>query len=606
MVAIRYHPINLHDPSLPPFPAWDSGRQTTLRGSLLPNATYYEVLARKYRPRTFSELTGQEHVSRTLQNAITASRVAHAFLFTGARGVGKTSTARILARALNCSQGVSLEPCNVCDQCLEITSGNSTDVFEIDGASNNGIDQVRDLRDNAKYLPSHSRYKIFIIDEVHMLSTAAFNALLKTLEEPPEHVKFIFATTEPHKLPITILSRCQRLDFKRVSLPRIIDRLRYIAEAEKIEISDTSLALVARKGDGSMRDSITTFDQVLAFCGEKVVDEDVAAIIGAVDRRLLNETCSAVFAADTQGTLEIVKRVDDVGYNMRQFCQELIEFFRNLLIVRTVPRPEEILDIAEDELKLLHSQAEKLSALDIQRRLTLLMKAESEMAYSSYPRLTLEMALIKCATLQAVIPVHELLEKLRLLETSAVHTPTLPWEAVQVKRPQDQYQQSGHRPPAPRHGTPIMPGSAITEASTTVSSRQSASDKNSWEHFVSFAVDNNPAIASVLEHGSPIKMEAGNMEIGFPADSYFLTSARDPDSVAAIKALAEKFSSRETKIIITAINQDRAGSPESLAEKKKRDADERAAALKKEIESHPLINETLRVFGGAITDIKAL
>jgi len=574
----------------------------------LPNATYYEVLARKYRPKTFSELTGQEHVSRTLQNAITSGRVAHAFLFTGARGVGKTSTARILARALNCTQGVSLEPCNVCEQCLEITNGNSTDVFEIDGASNNGIDQVRDLRDNAKYLPSHSRYKIFIIDEVHMLSTAAFNALLKTLEEPPEHVKFIFATTEPHKLPITILSRCQRLDFKRVSLPRIIARLRYIADAEKIEISDASLALVARKGDGSMRDSITTFDQVLAFCGEKVVDEDVAAIIGAVDRRLLNEACSAIFAADTQGALEIVKSVDDVGYNMRQFCQELVEYFRNLLVVRSVPRPEEILDIAEDELRLLHIQVEKLSALDIQRRLTLLLKAESEMAYSSYPRLTLEMALLKCATLEAVIPVHELLEKIRLMETSAVHTPALPWEAVNTAKSLDQRQQGNYKAPAapPRQTTPDTPASATKAASPALSSLQPAAGKKDWEHFVAFAVVNNPAIASVLEHGSPIKMEAENIEIGFPADSYFLNNAKDPDSVAAIKALAEKFNGRETKITITAISQDRAGSPESLAEKKKRDEDERAIALKKEIEAHPLINEALRVFGGVITDIKAL
>lgn len=574
----------------------------------MPNATYYEVLARKYRPKTFSELTGQEHVSRTLQNAITSGRVAHAFLFTGARGVGKTSTARILARALNCALGVSLEPCNICEQCREITSGNSTDVFEIDGASNNGIDQVRDLRDNAKYLPSHSRYKIFIIDEVHMLSTAAFNALLKTLEEPPEHVKFIFATTEPHKLPITILSRCQRLDFKRVSMSKIISRLRYIADAEQIQISDASLALVARKGDGSMRDSITTFDQVLAFCSEKVVDEDVAAVIGAVDRRLLTETCYAVFAADTQGTLEIVKRVDDVGYNMRQFSQELIEYFRNLLVVRSVPRPEDILDIAEDELRQLRLQVEQLSALDIQRRLTLLIKAEGEMAYSSYPRLTLEMALLKCATLEAVIPVQELLEKIRLMETSAVHTPTLPWETAQATRPQDQLQHSSHKiPRVPSNQiTPAASSSTGTDASPTVSSPKPASGKKDWEHFVSFAVANNPAIASVLEHGSPLKMAANTIEIGFPADSYFLTSARDPDSVAAIKALAEKFNGGETKITITAISQDTAGSPESLAEKKKRDEAERSNSLKNEIESHPLINEALSIFGGVITEIKAL
>jgi len=317
----------------------------------LSNGTHYEVLARKYRPQTFSELTGQEHVSRTLQNAIDSGRIAHAFLFSGARGVGKTSTARILAKTLNCERGVSHEPCNVCPLCIEITKGTSTDVFEIDGASNTGVDDIRELRDNAKYLPSHSRFKIFIIDEVHMLSTNAFNALLKTLEEPPEHVKFIFATTEPHKLPITILSRCQRFDFKRVSLAKIIARLRYIADAEGITVNDSALALIARKGDGSMRDSLTAFDQVLACCGSNVTDEDVITLIGAVDRRLLADISAAIFNNDTQGVLAGVKQVDEVGYHLRQFCQELIEHFRYLLVIRSVNKPEAILDLSQAEFE---------------------------------------------------------------------------------------------------------------------------------------------------------------------------------------------------------------------------------------------------------------
>lgn len=224
----------------------------------------YLVLARKWRPQTFGDLIGQEHVCRTLQNAIESGRVAHAFLFTGARGVGKTSAARILAKALQCEKGPAAEPCNACPACLEITAGNSVDVFEIDGASNTGVEDIRELRENVKYLPSRCRFKIFIIDEVHMLSTSAFNALLKTLEEPPSHVKFIFATTEPHKVPITILSRCQRFDFKRIPLPKIVDRLRTIVAEEKVAVSEASLTAVARKGDGSMRDSLSTLDQVLA------------------------------------------------------------------------------------------------------------------------------------------------------------------------------------------------------------------------------------------------------------------------------------------------------------------------------------------------------
>ena len=219
----------------------------------------YLVLARKYRPQSFEDLVGQEHVSQTLGNAIKTGRVHHAFLFTGARGVGKTSAARIFAKALNCEQGLTPQPCNVCQSCLEISSGQGLDVFEIDGASNTGVDDVRDLRENIRYLPSRSRYKIFIIDEVHMLSINAFNALLKTLEEPPAHAKFIFATTEPHKIPITILSRCQRFDFRKISLPLIVGRLKEIAASENINVSERSLGLVARRGEGSMRDALSTF-----------------------------------------------------------------------------------------------------------------------------------------------------------------------------------------------------------------------------------------------------------------------------------------------------------------------------------------------------------
>ena len=235
----------------------------------------YLVLARKWRPQTFADLVGQEHVSRTLANAIQAGRVHHAFLFTGARGVGKTSAARIFAKALNCETGPTATPCNVCPSCKEITAGQSVDVFEIDGASNTGVDDVRELRENIRYLPSRSRFKIIIIDEVHMLSINAFNALLKTLEEPPDHAKFIFATTEPHKIPVTILSRCQRFDFRKIALPRVTARLREIVDAEGIRISDRALGLVARRGEGSMRDSLSTLDQVIAFCGDEVADDDV-------------------------------------------------------------------------------------------------------------------------------------------------------------------------------------------------------------------------------------------------------------------------------------------------------------------------------------------
>lgn len=568
------------------------------------NGTHYEVLARKYRPQTFSELAGQEHVSRTLQNAIDSGRIAHAFLFTGARGVGKTSTARIMAKTLNCEKGVTHEPCNVCPQCIEITKGTSTDVFEIDGASNNGVDDVRDLRDNIKYLPSHSRYRIIIIDEVHMLSTNAFNALLKTLEEPPEHVKFIFATTEPHKLPVTILSRCQRFDFKRVTLPKIIARLREIADKEAVVISDSALALVARKGDGSMRDSLTALDQVLAFCGNSVSDEDVMTLLGTVDRRLLAELSAAVFGGDTQAVLEGVKRVDLVGYNMRQFCQELIEHFRNLLVIRSVRKPEEILDLAAAELDELKIQAGSIAPLDLQRRLTLLIKADAEMAYASFPRLILEMALLKAALLAPVVPIQELIEKIKLLEAGAVHTPALPWETgrTPVAPVPSRAEPVRSVPPArPAHPQP-PPAVAQPAPAATAPVVVGHTD---WGRFVAFVIDKQPAVGSILEHGSPLKQENGLIEIGFPADSYYLTAAQDAEFVADVQSLAREFSGVETVVKVKAIVSSAENAPLSLAEKKKSDQQQRMEELKLEVHSHPVVKEAERVFGSRITDVRA-
>jgi DNA polymerase-3 subunit gamma/tau len=566
----------------------------------LSTGTHYEVLARKYRPQTFSELAGQEHVSRTLQNAIDSGRVAHAFLFTGARGVGKTSTARIMAKTLNCEKGVTHEPCNVCPMCIEITKGTSTDVFEIDGASNNGVDDVRDLRENIKYLPSHSRYRIIIIDEVHMLSTNAFNALLKTLEEPPEHVKFIFATTEPHKLPITILSRCQRFDFKRVTLPKIIGRLREIADKESVIISDSALALVARKGDGSMRDSLTALDQVLAFCGNSVSDEDVGTLLGTVDRRLLAEISAAVFNGDTQAVLEGVKRVDLVGYNMRQFCQELIEHFRNLLVIRSVKKPEEILDIALAELEELRTQAGNMAPQDIQRRLTLLIKAESEMAYAGFPRLIMEMVLLKAALLAPVIPIQELIDKIRMLESGSVHTPTLPWETGRAAPVSPAAQHAELPRSLPQSRPPAQPAAA-----PTFSPPAGGDIHTVWGRFVAFVIGKQPAIGSVLEHGSPLKQESGLLEIGFPAGSYYLTAAQDAEFISGVQALAAESSGVETTIRIKSIETNSADAPMSLAEKKKSDDERRMEELKLEIETHPVVKEAKRIFGSSITDIRA-
>ena len=266
----------------------------------------YEVLALKYRPKVFEDLVGQEAVTRTLTHAIRQNRIAHAFLFSGVRGVGKTTTARILAKALNCASGPTVRPCGECAACVEIALGRSLDVLEIDGASNNGVAEVRDIIEASRYAPSRDRFKVYIIDEVHMLSTAAFNALLKTLEEPPPSVKFIFATTEYHKIPDTILSRCQEFEFRTVSPPELAQQLRRIAQAEKIEVSDTALAIMARAAEGSLRDGISALDQVVAAMGTRVEERDVTEILGLIEREVLRDTARAITSGDTEAVLRIV------------------------------------------------------------------------------------------------------------------------------------------------------------------------------------------------------------------------------------------------------------------------------------------------------------
>ncbi len=293
----------------------------------------YLVLARKWRPQTFEDVVGQSHVTKTLRNAVRSGRIAHAYLFTGARGVGKTSVARILAKTLNCEQEPGSRPCNVCSNCREITQGSAVDVLEIDGASNRGIDSIRELRETVRYRPAKSRHKIYIIDEVHMLTPEAFNALLKTLEEPPEQVLFVFATTEPHKIPQTILSRCQRFDFRRLTIAELVQHLRRIVESESGSFSDAVLFAVAREADGSMRDAQSLLEQLMAFSSEDLSDEEILDVLGVVDRRSVLKTADAILSGNARACMEVVEDLYRRGIDSRRFCQQLCDHFRNLLFV---------------------------------------------------------------------------------------------------------------------------------------------------------------------------------------------------------------------------------------------------------------------------------
>ena len=384
----------------------------------------YLVLARKYRPQSFEDLVGQSHVARTLANAIAQNRVAHAFLFTGVRGVGKTTSARLLAKCLNClgadgqAKGPTATPCQVCAACKEIAAGNDIDVQEIDGASYNGVDEVRRLQEGLAFRPARDRFKIYIVDEVHMLSNAAWNAFLKTLEEPPPHVKFIFATTEVHKVPVTILSRCQRYDFKLIATQVIAKRLREVLVLEKLEADDAAVAVLAREAAGSMRDAMSLLDQVIAYGGGKLTAEDVARVLGVADRAILHELASALVAGDAAAALKVVDRIAQQGFDLVHVAKDVLAHLRNLVVAKVCgeAHDRELLDLADEEVADVRALAVKADADDLQRLFQGFSRSFDEIARSGQPKTALEMTLVRLARRPALLPLDELLSRLGDLE----------------------------------------------------------------------------------------------------------------------------------------------------------------------------------------------
>jgi DNA polymerase-3 subunit gamma/tau len=375
----------------------------------------YQVLARKWRPQNFRELVGQEHVSRTLVNALRAGRVAHALLFAGPRGSGKTTTARVLAKALNCHRNTPPDPCGECVACREIAAGNCMDVLEMDAASNRGIDEIRDLIENVRYNPARDRHKIFIIDEVHMLTEPAFNALLKTLEEPPPHVVFIMATTEYHKIPATILSRCQQYNFKLIPLPLVLGRLKEIAGAEGIEIGGAALEAIAYSSGGSLRDAMSAFDAVIAFSGSSVRDEDVTMLLGLVEPSVLGDTVRAIARSDIDAVFEIVGKLVEAGQDLQNFCRRLLGQFRNLMVLKAGVRDPALLGVPESLLPDLRAQAELFEAEDLLRLFDALIETEADLKRASHPRFPLEMGLVKLAQIARLRPLEDLIAEFRQL-----------------------------------------------------------------------------------------------------------------------------------------------------------------------------------------------
>jgi len=572
----------------------------------------YLVLARKWRPQTFEEVVGQTHVTRTLKNAIRAGRVAHAYLFTGPRGVGKTSVARILAKNLNCETGVTVTPCNVCSNCREITQGHSVDVAEIDGASNRGIDNIRELRETVRYRPSKSRHKIYIIDEVHMLTPEAFNALLKTLEEPPDHVRFIFATTEPHKIPATILSRCQRFDFRRIDTRRLLDHLKTIVADEGVALSEPVLYAIAREADGGMRDAQSLLEQLLAFSGEGLTDEEILDVLGVVDRRSVHRAASAVLDGDPLTCFEIVEDIYRRGIDSRRFCQQLSDFFRNLLwLALSRDKAGALSELPESEKELMLERLEGTNVESLYLLLQSLVRGEEEIRRSSSPRLSLEMLLLRLSQLPRIEDLNRVVDELERLErlfsesVAPVRCRAGGLEAVE----------GPSRPDAPEGGDfevrlpPPGPAEVDTQAERAGDSdgaepepRRPASPEEivaRWPSFLQWVEGREPKLAAKLG-GSSVRI-AGESVVELEILEVYENLFQSGRNTEVLAALAADYFKVSPEWRVTAKSSSLEGRSERARGKGSPGSDPRRLVLE-----HPTVQDAVEILGGELIEVRPL
>jgi DNA polymerase-3 subunit gamma/tau len=538
----------------------------------------YLVFARKWRPKTFDEVVGQQHVVRSLKNAITMNRVAGAYLFSGMRGVGKTSMARIFARSINCENGPTITPCGECKNCVEIAGGSSLDVVEIDAASNNGVDEVRDLRERVQYAPANCRKKIYIIDEVHMLSTAAFNAFLKTLEEPPPHTVFIMATTEQNKIPETVLSRCQCFEFRAISDSQIAERLREMAEKEKMEITPGALMMVARRAEGSMRDAQSLLDQASAYGGGLLNEDALGLVLGLVSREKTWDIMRSVIARDADTALERVRGLYFSGFDAGVIIRELCDASRTLAVAKVSGSPEKILDDPPDMIKSVVEMVGEVSIGRLQQFYDILLRAK-EQTKSGNPLSVLEMAMIKMVRLDDVIPVSEILDMLRTLPSGEA----APISASVSKPPV--------RPAAV--ATRTVPDSAPDFADEPMPPPEDARLSGPWDVVKAAVTAKRPMFGVALDKALDFSIVNGQAVITYSAEQKLPKAQCEANKEMLETEIEKVFGKKMSISIVLTANVENAASRES--DEKKTDYERK---VRKEMMNHPMIQKAVDMFDG--------
>ena len=600
----------------------------------------YQVSARKYRPGTFDDVIGQPHVVQTLVNSVTTKRIAQAYLFSGTRGVGKTTVARILAKALNCERGPTGTPCGTCSNCLEIAQGTSVDVMEIDGASNTSVDDVREIRENVKFAAFRGKYRVYIIDEVHMLSNSAFNALLKTLEEPPPHVVFIFATTEIHKIPATILSRCQHYNFRRIARTEIVERLRHVVDQDQIVIEERSLMALARASEGSMRDGLSLLDQAVAFGGKTIVHTDLEALLGAVPQELVRAMIQAITAQESAAALRVLAQLLDQGHDLRAYCAEVVEYLRNMLVVSVVTSPQEwqgLIEASAEDLAQMAADARSFSPELLQELLAIFTQAEDSLRLSAHPRFVLETAAVRATRLlrradgkppQVVQPA----QTTRPPQTAPVRTgqpvsparsadptPSLPPRPPQstatiatVPMPPRSSIVGNTAPPRGLSTNPpnVRPSGAAGEvkASTPVASKPTDDGRHAvtlnWEQVQEEVANVSSRIAAFLERGRFVGVDGHVVTIGFAKQEMAARGMiENPDNMAVLTSICERLSGQTVRLRIAELSESDPSGP-TMAQLRAAKEKEQRLVLFEQARAHPVVKQALEMFGAEIAEVR--